>query len=662
MTDQLQLGFQFGNVSEEVLGNIDQTYYNRCFFEGINAIGKLSGALVKRPAMRALFSEEQPGYLAYRIFQAYFENKSYLFRWILLPGDTANFRVFDANTGLPVTAEQPVPFFSDINKLSFAFKDNFGIFCHPEFHPLAYGDADNPAFAKLKTKNNFTLVRYPNFFGPLLDQNNDTTLTLQATSNPPVGGTTTLNASSSLFLPEHLLSVWAATEPIGSLGSYPAWTTGTSYAIGSFVRNDGKVYQATTAGTAGNISPTHDEDGDIQSDGGVSWLFCNDGIGYFQIQEIVSPTQATVLIQRKLPNTMVTTPTWRWNEAAWSGVRGYPSVTTLFEQRIVFASTRFSAQTLWATKVGSELSFLAGAGSTRQENDAVAYELYVGGKIEWVLGARQLLIGGKLKVQQFTSLSSSSLATQLSIGVEDASTGNQAFFLDNLVAYIGLNRNILRVLIYREDYQSFVAYNPEFLNPQALSNCVYLSLLTQPKTVLTLKNDGSLAAYQLDIQRTVDGIYDISNNNLEFLSLTSDRTKAFIAANNRKDDVIWVGTFNPDDQNSSYVDFDQFNYELSIKFPPPSSWTPPIYAGSLKRTYGVLMQIRYLKSGTFFLNGTQINAKRADDPLGELVLHTNTSSLTTSGPFPITLQSPTGMPLTVTGALFTFRTSDEERR
>jgi len=50
-----------------------------------------------------------------------------------------------------------------------------------------------------------------------------------------------------------------------------AWTTGAAYIIGDWVSNAGKIYRATTAGTAGATAPTHTSG--TQSDGGVTWLF-----------------------------------------------------------------------------------------------------------------------------------------------------------------------------------------------------------------------------------------------------------------------------------------------------------------------------------------------------------------------------------------------------
>src|SRR6056300_1985206 len=143
MSDQIHYGFQFGNVSRKVLGNIDQSYYTRCFVEGENFIGTLQGSLTKRPGIKAVFSEEIENWKEYRIFQAFYQDISYILRWVVKESGDTFFRVFAAEDGTPATDEQSITNFTGLDKLSFAFKDNFGIFTHPDFQPLFYGDSDN---------------------------------------------------------------------------------------------------------------------------------------------------------------------------------------------------------------------------------------------------------------------------------------------------------------------------------------------------------------------------------------------------------------------------------------------------------------------------------------------------------------------------------------
>lgn len=61
------------------------------------------------------------------------------------------------------------------------------------------------------------------------------------------------------------------------------WVTSTSYTSGDQVRNDGRVYQATTTGTSGATAPTHTS-GSV-SDGGVTWLFLVDTRHFIHVAE-----------------------------------------------------------------------------------------------------------------------------------------------------------------------------------------------------------------------------------------------------------------------------------------------------------------------------------------------------------------------------------------
>ena len=55
-----------------------------------------------------------------------------------------------------------------------------------------------------------------------------------------------------------------------------------------------------------------------------------------------------------------TTDTKRWAEGAWSGVRGYPSAVTFFEERVVYGYTNLDQQDIWLSKIGKFENFEVG--------------------------------------------------------------------------------------------------------------------------------------------------------------------------------------------------------------------------------------------------------------------------------------------------------------
>ena len=72
--------------------------------------------------------------------------------------------------------------------------------------------------------------------------------------------------------------------------------------------------------------------------------------GIVKITAVGSTTSATATVISKLASTDTTK---QWNEGAWSGVRGYPKTACIFQNRILYASTAFQPQTVWASQAGA---------------------------------------------------------------------------------------------------------------------------------------------------------------------------------------------------------------------------------------------------------------------------------------------------------------------
>ena len=88
--------------------------------------------------------------------------------------------------------------------------------------------------------------------------------------------------------------------------------------------------------------------------------------GIVRINGIISNSQAEITIISKVSQT---TSTKRWAEGAWSGVRGFPSAVTFFEERVVYGFTNLDQQGIWLSKTGKFENFEAGL------NDAQSFAL-----------------------------------------------------------------------------------------------------------------------------------------------------------------------------------------------------------------------------------------------------------------------------------------------
>lgn len=89
--------------------------------------------------------------------------------------------------------------------------------------------------------------------------------------------------------------------------------------------------------------------------------------------------------------------TGKWREGAWSLERGYPSVITLFEERVVYAATSHQPQTLFASVAGDFEEFTPTDRETGQVNDdhgitrtLSADEVNV---IRWIAPSSSLVVG-----------------------------------------------------------------------------------------------------------------------------------------------------------------------------------------------------------------------------------------------------------------------------
>lgn len=79
--------------------------------------------------------------------------------------------------------------------------------------------------------------------------------------------------------------------------------------------------------------------------------------GIVRINGILSNLAAEVTVVAKVSQTV---DTKRWAEGAWSGVRGYPSAITFFEERVVYGFTNLDQQTIWLSGTGKPEDFEAG--------------------------------------------------------------------------------------------------------------------------------------------------------------------------------------------------------------------------------------------------------------------------------------------------------------
>lgn len=178
------------------------------------------------------------------------------------------------------------------------------------------------------------------------------------------------------------------------------WEPNVSVTAAESREYDGRVYNANNAGTTGNQPPVH-ERGEV-SDGEILWGFVHDGAARVRITGSVPPdtwpaSEVTGTVFGTLPTTG---PTQFWALQAFSGQAGWPRMGTIFEERLIFASTPFQPDTIFCSNTGDYgpdgAVFKPGTGSGEVvDSDAITRTL-AGTKVNtpgWIVATELILLG-----------------------------------------------------------------------------------------------------------------------------------------------------------------------------------------------------------------------------------------------------------------------------
>jgi len=239
-------------------------------------------------------------------------------------------------------------------------------------------------------------------FGPFLDVNTNEALTVTASG---VSGTAiTLNASGAVFKSGQVGALMRIEAK--DFSDITQWEPGMKgVTIGQIVRNRGRAYQAATAGTTGSIEPEHSEgsawDGmnekDLLNDKGpfgVRWIYRHDRFGIVRITAVASGTSATADVVRRLPDSLVSVPSEKWAQQAWSVAEGWPSLVTLFQGRLIHFKGIDIFGSVAGDFGGGRVNYSAFTESGRIETDlAFRRTISISDPPLWVSADRQLLIG-----------------------------------------------------------------------------------------------------------------------------------------------------------------------------------------------------------------------------------------------------------------------------
>lgn len=228
--------------------------------------------------------------------------------------------------------------------------------------------------------DSWTIADYKPDTGPFRVQNLDKAKTIQASA--ATGSVTLTAVGGSVFAANHIGGLFEL-KPTNNT-AVPLWTSNETIAVGALRRYGRNVYQLMAGTNAGTNPPIHDE-GEAAVDNSTRWLFLSDDTGVLRITAVASGTSATATVLKRLPNAVVSTPTYRWSEGAWSDRYGYPATVEIFDQRFVAAATPSEPRTMWFSTAGDFSDFAPGI----EADSSFAYSIAGDNTVNRILNLRR---------------------------------------------------------------------------------------------------------------------------------------------------------------------------------------------------------------------------------------------------------------------------------
>lgn len=205
--------------------------------------------------------------------------------------------------------------------------------------------------------------------GPFLPQNVDKAQTIYATVETGSGA---LVSDFDIFEAGHVGAFFRLQMVDDDVATFQA---DESPAVNALRKWGGNYYRVDTApgANAGSTPPSHTEGIAATKAGGPTYEYLHSGWGVCQITAYTDARNVSMLVTKRLPSQVVgaSKATYRWNEGAWSDVRGWPGLIAEHQQRVFYGATPTEPRTLYFPATGSRTEFSPGT----DPDEAFTYEL-----------------------------------------------------------------------------------------------------------------------------------------------------------------------------------------------------------------------------------------------------------------------------------------------
>ena len=477
-------------------------------------------------------------------------------------------------SGIPVEVVTPYQT-ADLFDLQFKQSADVVWIVHPDYPPYRLSRLSNVSWTMDEDVLNYQIF---------MDENiTSTTITPSAVG--PVGNTVSLTASATLFDSNHVGSYWQIKHTKASVKIVDANAVGAGPVTPTSITNTLKVQagEKITFTTTGNWSATDGTKPTAMAiwrsnDAGVTWeqfryydmssrnvdttwdevendiLYCityqpdadpqvgkftlttNEpyDIGIVKITAVTSATSATGIVKRVLG---ATTATKRWSEGAWSAYRGYPAVVSLWESRLIFASTLSQPQTIWLSTVDDFKNFRM----TSLDDGAMTLTISSGSldEIRWLVPQSVLIIGTTSSEWVLEAESYKKPVTPTAFSLRRKTTYGsaklQGLMVNSVVLFVMRQGRKLREFTYNPETFDYVAPDMTVMAEHITKGgIVDMSYQQQPDNVImAVRGDGVLIPFTYERDQEITGWQRWLNDEFTFESIS-------IIPREGLEDQVWV--------------------------------------------------------------------------------------------------------------------------
>lgn len=246
-----------------------------------------------------------------------------------------------------------------------------------------------------------------------------------------------------------------------------------------------------------------------------------------------------------------TTATATWALSYFGGTLGWPSVSTIYEQRLIMANTASYPATIFASATGSfsDSVVMSPSGLTGTVTDSDGFVFTIGddqvNDIQWLSAGRTLMIGTSAAEHSMTGGTSSSYApvTPDSVTIKretkiGSKSNVRAHRVGNAILYASRSGLKVRELNYDFGIDSYVSRDITIFNDHITeSGIIDCDFQDEPDpTLWCVRNDGKLIGFSYERVQQVEGWHRHTLGGVD----SSVKSVACIPKPSGKGDDVWL--------------------------------------------------------------------------------------------------------------------------